>query len=111
MHIIGTLIAKFLINAALLYGGNIYFSGFTLTGGIQSLGIAALVITGLTVFIKPIIRFITAPLVWITFGLFLVIINILVLWIADFFLPSIMFSDYFSLVALSLIIGFVNSVL
>lgn len=111
MHFLARILGKLLVNAALLYGASLYFPGFTITGGVIAFLVAALVITLLNIFVRPIFRFITAPLVWLTLGLFLIVINIAVLWIADILLPMITFSDYYSLVVLSIIVGFANSIL
>ncbi|MBI2056417.1 MAG: phage holin family protein [Candidatus Sungbacteria bacterium] len=111
MHFLARIFGKLLVNAVLLYGASTYFSGLTITGGAISFLIAALVITLLNIFVKPVFRFITAPLVWLTLGLFLIVINVVILWIADILLPSIEFADYYSLVILSIIIGIANSLL
>lgn len=53
-----------------------------------------LVITGLALaianaIIKPILKFITGPLIVLTMGLFLIIINIIILWLVDWFMPEL----------------------
>ena len=79
-----------------------------LAGGVSALAIGAIVLTLLNIFIKPVIRIITAPLRWLTLGLFNIIINIAILWLADQILPSITIHDYITLFLTSLIVSFAN---
>lgn len=111
MGFIGIAIAKFVVNAVILYAGDRFFTAFTVTGGIKALLIAAFTITLLNIFLKPILRLISLPLIWLSLGLFLIVINIAMLWIADLLLSSITFGDFSSMIVLSIIIGFVNSIL
>ncbi len=111
MHLISRTLGKFLVNAVILYVADYYFYSFTITGGIRSVISAALVITLLNIFVKPILRFVSTPLVWLTLGLFLIVINAVVLWVADILLPSIQFADFTSFIVLSIIIGFANSII
>lgn len=40
-------------------------------------------------FLKPIIKTITAPLIWLTLGLFTLVINIFLIWLVTYFAPEL----------------------
>jgi len=102
-------IAKVILNGIAFYLASIYFPGFILAGGIWTLIIAALVFTIINTFIRPILRLITAPLVWVTFGLFNLVINMLILWMADRMLNELTITDLSTLFWVSIIIALANA--
>ena len=111
MGFLSKLAAKFVLNGVALYVATIYFPKFILTGGIISLAMGALALTVLNVFIRPILRLVSTPLVWITFGLFNIVINIFILWLADKFLTTLTIGDISTLFWVSIIVAIVNSFL
>ena len=106
------LLSKFLgrvvANAVGLYGAAYFLPGVILSGGWQGLAIAAVVLALLHTILRPILKIITAPLVLITLGLFSIIINIAILWVADHYLIQIAFNDLYSLTITALIITVAN---
>ena len=109
MKFLSKLLAKVLLNALAFYISATYVvKGFTLSGGIEGLLIAAAVLALLHTFIRPLLKIVTAPLVWITFGLFSIIINASILWVADYYLVQISFGDFYSLIVTALIISVAN---
>lgn len=109
MNFVFKFIAKIVLNGIALYVAKMYLSGFVLADNFQTLVIGALVLTVLNTFLRPILRLISAPLVWITFGLFNLVINMLILWIADQFLTQLTISDLATLFWASLIVAFANA--
>ena len=110
MKFLSKFLAKIIFNSAAFYVTATYLvKGFTLSGGIEGLLIASVVLAFLHTFIRPILKIVTAPLVLLTFGLFSIIINIGILWIADRYLTQISFSDLYSLVVTALIITVANA--
>ena len=85
-----------------------YVSGFELQGDVWGLTIAALVLALLNAFLKPLVKLVTAPLIWLTFGLFHVVIHIGLLWLADILLPQFVFHDILSLMAVALLVAAAN---
>lgn len=111
MGFLAKFIAKIILNGFLLYGLNLYFKGFTIAKGMDTLIIGALVLTLLSVFVKPVIRVVTAPLVWITFGFFNIVIYMAIFWFADKILTQLNIADLPTLFWSSLILGIVNAIL
>jgi putative membrane protein len=101
-------IAKIILNGIALYVAARYLDGFTLTGGFATLAIASLVLTVLNIFIRPILKLVTLPLVWLTFGLFNIVINMAILWVADQLLTQLTIADIPTLFWTSIIIALAN---
>ena len=101
-------LGKVIANAVGLYAAAYFFPGVMLSGGWQGLAIAAIGLALLHTILRPILKIVTAPLVLITFGLFSIIINIAILWIADYYLTQIAFNDLYSLAITALIITVAN---
>lgn len=57
-----------------------YVSGVEFTGEIKTLLIAGCVLGLINFFIKPVLKLITLPLRILTFGLFSLVINVLIVW-------------------------------
>ncbi len=101
-------LVRVLLNGLGLYLAGRYLPAFTLEGGIQALLVSALLIALLYSIIRPILRLITAPLVWITFGLFNIAINMALLWAADAVLDELIIGTIPTLFYLSLILALAN---
>lgn len=100
---------KIVLNGLGLWTAKSYFSGFALSGGMEALAVGALVLTFLHATLKPFLKIIATPLIWITLGLFNIVINMLILWSADFLLDSLVISDLATLFWVSFIISIINS--
>lgn len=102
-------ISRTLLNAVALYIASFYFAGFLITGGGGTIIIGGLLLAVLNSFLRPILRLISAPLVWITFGLFNLVINAFILWLADRFLTQLAIADLGTLFWVSIILSLANS--
>ena len=101
-------VIKVLLNGLGLYLAQSYLSGFTLQGGIKNILISAVLLALLWSVLRPIIRLATAPLVWISFGLFNIVINMALLWVADMILPELSINGIPTLRLLSIILAIAN---
>mgnify|MGYP001595142271 CR=1 FL=1 len=111
VHIFGRIFLKIAANAGILYAAKIYTHGIEVTGGPYTLLIIAMVLALLNTFLKPVLRLITTPLRWITFGLFNIVISLAILGIADQLLVSLAITDTTTFFWLSIAIGFVNAII
>ena len=73
--------------------------------------IAALVITMLSVFVKPVLKFITLPLRVLTLGFFTIVIHVCILLLADYLLIHLTIFGFGMLIAVSLLFAIVNTLL
>lgn len=109
-----------LINAAAIYVAVVIVPGLSFTGEWWKLLVVAAIFSLVNTFLRPILRILTLPLTLITFGLFLLVINALMLLLTsavsgelhlgftvDSFLAALLGSIVISLVGLvlSMVIG------
>ncbi len=64
-------------------------SGFTVSGSWQALLYVALILTLITIFVKPILKLLFLPINMITLGFFSWIINIVILYVLVLIVPQI----------------------
>ena len=106
----GGFIRNLLINTL-----SIFAAGYVLSGiQVDTLAIAlilAIVMAVLNVTLKPLLILITIPLTVITFGLFLLVVNVLVLYAAEAMIDGFTIAGFWWALAFSLLVSFVNSIL
>ena len=102
---------KIILIGGILYLANEYIDGFVLEGGIKTLIISAAVLAILSAVLRPILRFVTAPLVWITFGLFNICIFMAILWLGDKLLPLLTITGIKGLFLVSVLLGIAHIIL
>ena len=81
-----------------------FVSGVQFTGEIQYLLLAGGVLGLINFFIKPVLKIITLPLRILTFGLFSLIINVLMVWIVDVVFVELVIRGIVSLFLTTIII-------
>lgn len=113
-------IARVAVGGAALFIADRYISGFSLlplttplfpeaVSEYSTLIFAAVILAFLTTFVHPILKFISMPFIWLTFGLFNVVLYIAILWTASFFVTEIQIADLWTLVLVSVIVGLANT--
>jgi len=88
---------------------NYLFNDFYFQGALEQLIVLALILSLLNLLIKPILRILFLPLIWITLGLFALIINIILLKAATIFMPVLVIQYPITWLAASIIISIFNS--
>jgi putative membrane protein len=73
--------------------------------------IAAAVIAVVNAIAGPVVKFFALPLIWLTLGLFLFVINALLLKLASVFTPGFEVHGFFSAVIGSIVLTVLNSIL
>ena len=104
-------VIRIALNAAALYIAGYLLDGFILPGNLEYLILGGFVLALINTFLKPILKFISFPLILVTFGLFSVVINIIILLIADHFFTQLSIQDFWTLFLSSFIIGIANSII
>ena len=95
------------INAAALWVANALFSGVRIHGWwAYIIGAAVLAIANAV--IKPILTLITLPLIILTLGLFLLVINIAMVALAEWIAPNFSIDGFWSYVGTVVIVWLVN---
>lgn len=89
-----SLLRSFLYNFLSIYFAAIIVPGFVVSGGPATLGVAAVFLTLLNFFVKPIAKLLFFPINLVTLGLFSWIINVGILWLLVVFLPQLHASSW-----------------
>lgn len=126
-----TLLKVYITNTLSLYLASIAFRGITLTKGYESLFLAGLGLSLLSLLVKPLINILLLPLNLITFGLFRWVSSAIALYLVTLVvpgfkilgfsfsglsskwmdIPSINFSGILAIIAFSLVISLISSIL
>jgi len=81
------------LNALALYGVTYFLPEITYTGGIKFFLIAGVILGMLNVAVKPIFKIVTFPLIFLTGGVFLAVINVILLAFTKYVIRVIHFQD------------------
>ncbi len=108
------LLAKLLITMVALFVTAYIIPGMSI-GGLFAGFVAALILGIVNVVVKPIFIVLTLPLTIVTMGLFLLVVNGLMLWLSAALVPGFMVAGFWSAVfgaiLLSIVTWFLNSIL
>jgi len=88
-----------------------YVPGVEFIGNWQTLVLAGAILGLLNFFIKPILKVITLPLRILTFGLFGLVINMLMVWLVDVIFPELIIPGLIPLFWTSLIVWGISFIL
>jgi len=105
---------KWIINL-LISTGAVYFAAWLLdgihVGGFMSAIFVALVLGFLNRFVKPILKILTIPITVITLGLFLLVLNVLMIYITAWIVPGFAVNGFWTALIFALIVGVINYLL
>ena len=104
------LITNLLINTISIFAVSYILPGISVDTFMTAL-VVAVVMAALNVTLKPFLILITIPLTIITFGLFLLVVNVLVLYAAAALIDGFQIAGFWWALAFSLLVSFLNSVL
>lgn len=77
----------FAVMAAVVYGLSHVLPGFEVRGWIPAV-LAAVVLAAMNTLVKPVLFVLTLPFTILTLGLFLLVLNALMLWLTDVLVPG-----------------------
>src|SRR5215217_8272663 len=98
------------VNVAALWVADALFSGVDSTGW-KALVIAGLVFGIVNTIVKPILVILSLPIVLITLGLFLFVINMAVLALTDWLVSGFNIEGFWTYVGATIVVWLVNAVL
>jgi len=104
-------IVRILGNSLALYAAYWIVPGFVFSGGIKEYAMAGAVLGLLNMIVKPVIKFISFPVIILTLGLFTIVINALLLWLVDYIFDFVAISDIVNLVWATIVISIVNMII
>ena len=106
----GKFFAKTIATAVAVLFAAYVLKGVTVDSTITAL-IVALVLGLLNSFIKPILVILTIPITIFTLGLFLLVINIIIVKLAANIVPGFVVNGWFAALLFSLVVSFVSSII
>lgn len=83
------ILRTYIVATLSLFLTSIVFSGLIIDGGLGGFLVAGLLLAAGILIIKPILNIITLPLNVVTFGLFSIITNMLILYLVDVLFPPL----------------------
>ena len=105
------LIIRILISAVAVYVASLFIPGISVTGGAGTYLIVAIVLGLLNAFIKPILTVLTIPITILTLGLFLLVINVLMVYLTDYLVSGFAVSGFISALLFSLVVSLVTALI
>ena len=104
------LIAQLLLTALATYFAAWITPGVDITNFWSAI-VVAIVLTLLNTFIKPILEFISIPVTFLTLGLFILVINAVIILIASYFVGSFHVSGFWTAMLFSVIFSVISWIL
>ncbi len=101
---------RLLLTAAAAYGLTHILSGVHMAD-FQSALIFALILAALNAIVKPVFVFLTIPVTIVTLGLFLLVINAVIILLADKLTSGVQVDGFWWALIFSVILSFVTSIL
>ncbi len=102
-------ILKFLLTAVLVYGLSRVLPGVALTG-VGSAAILVIVLGLLNAVVKPVLKILSFPINVLTLGLFSLVINVIIIKLADYLMTSFSVNGFLNALLFSLGLAVVNTV-
>ncbi len=103
-------ILKILVSALAVFFGAFILKGVYLDGFPTAI-MVAIVMGFLNAFLKPVLVILTIPITLITFGLFLLVINAVIIILADYILEGFYVKDFQTAVLFSIIVSIITWIL
>lgn len=106
----GSLLSHLLINTVSIFAVSYILPGVHVASFATAL-VVAVVLAILNVTLKPLLFVVTIPLTVLTFGLFLLVLNVMVLYAAAHLIGGFGFDGFWWALLFSFLVSFVNGVL
>jgi putative membrane protein len=105
------ILSRIIINAIAIYAAVYLVSGIDLNITFYNLLLAGLLLGIINAFIKPLVTVLSLPFILLTFGLFVIIINVGLLFLMTYLIPSFEIATFWSGLLGVIIISLVNYLL
>lgn len=108
MHLISKIIFSFLSNLLSLLAASYFVPGFVVSKDLKSFLTVGLIFTLINFFVRPILKLILSPIIIVTLGLGIIVVNAVILYILEYFSKNVSIDNVTSLIYATLIISAVN---
>lgn len=109
MHLLGRPIAMILANMVALAAAAHFIAGFTIQGTLADLAILSAILTGLNLVVKPLLKLIFGPLIFLTLGLGVIAINAVILYLLDILSENLTIETVLALLLGTVLVGIINA--
>ena len=110
MRLLLRFIASIITNSAGIFIAAYFVPGIVFTGDLVDLAITGIVLAIANSIIKPILKFISGPLIVLTMGLFIIILNVAILWLVVWLMPELTITGLWSYVWGVVILAILNAI-
>ena len=110
MHLLLRFIASIITNSIGILIAGYFVPGIIFKGDLISLAITGFVLALANSIIKPILKFISGPLIILTMGLFMVIVNMVILWLVAWLMPELTIVGFWAYVWGVVILAILNAI-
>lgn len=110
MKLLLRFIARILANAIGILIAAYFVAGITFEGDLVALMITGIVLAVANSIVKPILKFISGPIIILTMGLFMIIINIILLWVVVWLMPELTITGFWAYFWGVIIISILNAI-
>lgn len=111
MRHIGKFILQIIANALAIALAAHFLTQVSFTGGLIDYLIVGFVLAVANLIIRPILKIISAPLIFISLGLFIIIINAIIIFGIDFFVDELTITGILGYLWTTLIISILNGII
>ena len=105
------LIIRILISAVAVWVAAYFIPGVSVSGGAGTYVMVAIVLGFLNAFIKPILTILTIPITVITLGLFLLVLNVLMVYLTAYLIPSFHVSGFIAALLFSFVVSIITALI
>jgi putative membrane protein len=102
------LLVRFASNAVALYVAAVVVSGVTYGDAGWTLVLAAVVFTLVNMWVRPVVRLLSLPFIILTLGLFLLVVNVLMLYVTDWIVGPFEIRSFGAGLLAAIIVSVVN---
>lgn len=111
MKLFSRLIFSLASNLLSLMAANYLVKGFAIENNFKSFLTVGLIFTLINLFIRPVLKLILSPVIILTFGLGIILVNAVVLYLLEYFSKSVSIDGITPLIYATLIISLVNIII
>jgi putative membrane protein len=102
------LLVRILANSLAIYLAAYFVEGFNFPHDWKLLLFAGFILALLNGLLKPVLKFLSMPLIFLTLGVFPLVINIGILWLLQYFIPDLKIEGFWAYFWSIIIIGATN---
>jgi len=104
-------LVRILGNSIAIYAAFYFVPGFVINGGVKEFLLAGVLLGLLNMVVRPPVKLLTMPLIILTLGLFLVVINALMLWLVDYAFNFVIIESITALVWATIVVAIANAII